>query len=118
MKIMLGTFACICIETRFGADLGAGAQAALRHYARRLRSSRKPVPVPIFLPEPTAEDTRVAIELTVEPEVREILEREALEREVLLDHLLSHAVFVYLADLDSGGGTDFDRAEEKGTSLR
>jgi hypothetical protein len=105
MKIMLGTFACFCIETRCGPDLGAGAQTALRHYAERLRS-RRPVPIPRFLRERPAEGVRVELELTIEPEVREILELEASERKVRLEHLLSHAVFVYLADLDVAGRAD------------
>ena len=42
----------------------------------------------------------------VEPDVcehtRSLLEREAREQEVAIDDLLSHALFVYLADLSSG----------------
>ena len=101
MKIMLGTFACFCLEARFGPDLSTGVQAAVRHYTRRLRSARKPVPIPRFLREEVQQGGRIELDVPFEPEVQEILEREAREREVFLDQLLSHAVFVYLADLDA-----------------
>ena len=109
MKIILGTFACFCIESRFGPDLGSGAEAALRHYAGRVRSDRKPPPPPpLFLLSATPPDSGVELELTVEPEVREVLELEALRREVYLEGLLAHAIFVYFADHDSDAAERFD----------
>jgi hypothetical protein len=100
MKIMLGTFGCACMEARFGSDLSTGVQVAMRHYTRRLRSARKPIPIPRFFGEGAQQGERIELEVPFEPEVQETLEREARKREVLLDQLLSHAVFVYLADLD------------------
>jgi hypothetical protein len=101
MKVMLGTFACFCMEARFGPDIGTGVQAAVRHYTRRLRSARKPVEIPRFLRDQSRDDARREFEVSIEPEVQEILEQEAGRRHVYLDQLLSHAVFVYLADLDA-----------------
>ena len=101
MKVMLGTFACFCMETRFGPDVGTGVQAAVRHYTRRLRSARKPVEIPRFLRDQACGGDQREFEVTIEPEVQEILEREAGRMHVYLDQLLSHAVFVYLADLDA-----------------
>jgi hypothetical protein len=101
MKVMLGTFACFCMEARFGPDIGSGVQAAVRHYTRRLRSARKPVEIPRFLREQPVEDGWREFEVAIEPEVQEILELEAGKRHVYLDQLLSHAVFVDLADLDA-----------------
>jgi hypothetical protein len=103
MKVMLGTFACFCIETRFGPDVGSGVQAAVRHYTRRLRSARKPVEIPRFLRDEIQQGGRIELEVPLEPEVQEMLEQEAREHEVVVDQLLSHAVFVYLADLDIAG---------------
>jgi hypothetical protein len=107
MKIMLGTFACFCMEARFGPDLSTGVQVAVRHYTRRLRSARKPVPIPRFLRDQPQQGGRIEVEVPFEPDVQEMLEKEAREREVFLDQLLSHAVFVYLADLDAASPAGF-----------
>ena len=40
VKVVLGPFARDSIEDRFGPHLNRGVQAALRHYARRVRSAR------------------------------------------------------------------------------
>jgi hypothetical protein len=118
MKIMLGTFACFCIEARFGADVGTGVQVAARHYTRRLRSARKPVEIPRFLRDQPLDDARREFEVFIEPEVQEMLEREAGKRQVYLDQILSHAVFVYLADLDAAGMAGGGPTEEATTSTR
>jgi hypothetical protein len=118
MKVMLGTFACFCIEARFGTDLGSGVQAAARHYTRRLRSARKPVQIPRFLRDLPEDGERREVEVAIEPEVQELLKREAGEQRVYLDQLLSHAVFVYLADLDMAGAASGWPTEEAAPSAR
>lgn len=103
MKVALGGFARSGIETRFGADLDAGVQAAARHYARRLRSARPPVAAPRFLRGATSRTAR-SLEVPLSPEVERALEREADRSRVPMDQVLAHAVFVFLADMDAAGG--------------
>jgi hypothetical protein len=100
MEITLGTFACLCLEARFDGDLRSGTETALRHYAERLTSSPPPIPVPLSLPGRPPGDDAVTLRPRLAPELWEILELEALERAIILERLLAHAVFVYLADLD------------------
>lgn len=100
----LGTFACFCIENRLGVDLSTGLEQALRHYARRLESAKKPAPPPEFLRDRVLYDKAAELELPVEPEVEAALVRESRAQRVSMDQLFAHAVFVYLADLDSSGG--------------
>lgn len=113
MRVALGTFTRSGIEARFGSDVKAGTEAALRHYTRRLRSSRPPMGVPAFAREdvPTGPDD--AFELEVATEIEAALERDADRQGVSTGMLLSHAVLVYLADLDANVG-DFrsSRVEE------
>lgn len=99
MKVVLRPFARSAIEERFGADVTAGVKAALTHYTRRLRSAQKPVGVPGFLDTaPAAPGSE--LDLPVEAEVEQALTREMREREITIEQLTAHAVFVYLADLD------------------
>jgi hypothetical protein len=104
MKVALGTFACFCIEARFGPDPAAGVQAALRHYTRRLKSSKVPLPPPRFSRFATPDGSGAEFELDVEPDIQAALEEEARDKSVPVEQLLVHAVFVYLADLDAAGG--------------
>jgi hypothetical protein len=101
VKLALGKFACFCIETRFGADLQAGVQAALRHYTRRLKSAGRPADVPSFGRDQVPDGSGAEFELDVDPGIQEMLEREARDQSVDVEQLLIHAVFVYLADLDA-----------------
>lgn len=105
MKVALGTFACFCIEARFGPDPAAAVQAALRHYARRLKSAKAPLPVPPFFRAAEPDGSGMEFELAVEPEVEAALEDAARAQEVQVEQLVPHAVFVYLADMDSADGT-------------
>ena len=104
MRVVLGNFARSGIERHLGADLGAGVQAALLHYARRLRSTRAPVWFPRacegMMPEPAG----VSFDLPVDSEVRIALEREAQKRAATTEQMLTHAVLVYLADMDAVAG--------------
>ncbi|HEX8959449.1 MAG TPA: hypothetical protein VF770_06465 [Solirubrobacterales bacterium] len=104
MKVVLGTFACFCIENRLGLDLSTGLQQALRHYARRLESATTPVALPRFSRDQVSDGQASEFELPVEPEIEAMLMRESRAQEVPIEQLLDHAVFVYMADLDSSGG--------------
>ncbi|MGA8746083.1 MAG: hypothetical protein WB507_09485 [Solirubrobacterales bacterium] len=107
MKVALGTFACFCIEARFGPDPTAAVQAALRHYTRRLKSAKAPLPLPTFFRSPGSDGLGAEFDLAVDPEVEAALEDEARVQKVPVEQLVPHAVFVYLADLDSADAVDW-----------
>jgi hypothetical protein len=100
MRIALGTFACNGIEAQLGGDLGAAVQAALCHYAGKLRSGRPPIGPPGFARPVSAADTAVALDLTVDTETEALLEREAARQKTSVSQLAAHTVLVYLAELD------------------
>ena len=101
MKIVLGKFACFCIENRFGSDLRGGVQAALRFYARSLESATIPIAIPAFCVDETLKSSQMEFDLAVEAEVEAALVKEARRQAVGMRQLLTHAVFVYLANLDA-----------------
>lgn len=97
MKVALGTFACVCIEARFGPDIAAGLREILRSYVSNLESSAAPPPFPHFRRADSVSATALELELEVAEEIEEALRLEARRQEIDLDQLLTHAVFVYLA---------------------
>lgn len=100
MKVALGEFACFCVASRFGADIGCGIQSAARYYSRKLASQAASAPrsqLPKRLERPYVE-----LDVPIDPEVADRLEREAAMRAVDVQQLLNHAVFVYFAELDRG----------------
>jgi hypothetical protein len=99
MKVNLGPLAREAIESRLGTDVSAGVQAALLHYARRVRSGQKPVPYPGFL-EGSSTEAGGELDISVDPEVEQVLTDEMRRQGLSLDQVAAHAVFVYLADLD------------------
>jgi hypothetical protein len=101
VKVAIGKFARSCLEAGFGAEVGAGAGAALRHYALRLEDPRaQPAELPPF---PTEEDGDGAteIDISVPKEVEAALAGVAEERQAPLRLVVEHAIFVYCADLDA-----------------
>jgi hypothetical protein len=99
MKVTLGTFTRSGMESELGSDLAATVRAALSHYTAKLQAGRTPLAPPSFLrPENGAEGD--ALELSVDPEVEAVLEREATRQGVGVDALAAHSVLVYLAELD------------------
>lgn len=100
MRVALGEFACFCVASRFGADLGIGIQSAARYYSRKLAGPSNSAPS-LRLPK-RLENPFVEFEVPIEAEVMDRLEREARVRSVDVQQLLNHAVFVYFADLDRG----------------
>jgi hypothetical protein len=100
MRVALGEFACFCVASRFGPDLGSGIQSAARFYSRRLASQVGSAPrarLPKRLEKPFVE-----LDVPIDDEVVERLEREAMVRSVDVQQLLNHAVFVYFAEIDRG----------------
>jgi hypothetical protein len=104
MKVALGTFARSGIEVRFGSDAKAGIEAALRHYTRRLKSSRPPLAVPSFARDCPPADDGGLFDLVLGQETEEAMTDAAREQGVSTDLLAGHAVLVYLADLDTNLG--------------
>jgi len=102
MKLTLSTFARSGIEAFLGRDVGAGVQAALRHYTRSKASPGRTVPTfPRFLGGAADDRSGADLELAIDPEIQAVLEREARESGgVSLEQIATHAVLVYLADLD------------------
>jgi hypothetical protein len=93
------------MESRFGADqIAEGVGIALMHYTRRLGSNRMPVAFPLFRrvtdPEPADTPAKLA-EVAVGAKVEAMLQREAERQRVALEQILTHAVFVYLADIEA-----------------
>jgi hypothetical protein len=101
MRVALGTFARSGIESRFGGEVVAGVQAALLHYTRRLRSSRRPVAFPRFRREAPSETSGLDLELPIDPSIEAELQREVLRQGVSIEDLAEHAILVFLADLDA-----------------
>jgi hypothetical protein len=102
MKVALGKFASFCIDARLGDDMAARVRDALQHYARQVDSATAPLPFPGFCRDQAPDGLGAEFELAVDPEIQARLAREARRQHVQLEQLLVHAVFVYLADLDSG----------------
>jgi len=111
MRIELGTFARAGIESHYGSDLDAGVRAALVHYTRRLRSARRPMALPTFQAGASSADSDVALELQVDPSVTAALQHEVDRHGVSVQELTTHAVLVYLADLDRAGIQDHGAAD-------
>jgi len=103
MKIALGGLARSEIEAQLGSDLAAGVELALRQYARRLRSNHPPPGFPRFELARRFKAAGTELDIDVEPEVAQILERELSKSDPRLssDQLVKHAVLVYLAELDA-----------------
>jgi hypothetical protein len=101
VRIALGTFACSGIKAHVGGDIEAAVDAALLHYTQGLKSGRAPIELPRFCRrEVDPQDAEVALDLTVDRECEELLEREAARQASTVSRLANHAVLIYLAELD------------------
>ena len=100
MKIAIGSFARSGIESQLGSDVRGAVQAALSHYAGKLKSGRPPIAPPQFLPEQPLPDAKEAFELSVDAETEALLEHEAAKLGTDVSRLAAHSVMVYLAELD------------------
>lgn len=98
VRVSLGTFACSCIEARFGGDADAAIEAALDRYADRIEAHAEDLPVPHFWLE--REETEALVERDVQLDSRRcrLFEGEARERDLTLEQLLTHAVFLHLGN--------------------
>lgn len=94
----LGKLACIGLEGHFGTDLTVGARKALLHYAYKLKAGRKPTAAPRFLGSPSPPEAK--FELTLDRDTEALLSQEARRLRLTTTQLATHAVLVYLAELD------------------
>ncbi len=106
MRVVLGKFARSCIEAHLEPDPATTIQLALRAYAVRLESTMVPIAPPRFCRGQLPDRSAAAFELAVEPEVQAALEEEARRHAVRVEQLLAHAVFLYLAGVESLGLAD------------
>lgn len=98
VTVELGKLACNGLEGHFGTDLSVGARKALLHYAYKLKAGRRPIAAPRFLkPSGGAE---AAFELTLDRDTEALLAQEARRLRITTTSLATHAVLVYLAELD------------------
>jgi hypothetical protein len=104
VRVAIGQFARSSIESHLGNDLAAAVGVALLHYARRARSKRPPPGVPAFSRDQAGRDPGFEVELEVASDVQTLLEEEARRQKMAVDQIVAHAVFVYLADLESPSG--------------
>ncbi|HET9197667.1 MAG TPA: hypothetical protein VFN92_05345 [Solirubrobacterales bacterium] len=75
-----------------------GARKALLHYAYKLKVGRRPIAAPRFL-RPTSE-VEAKFDLTLDRDTEALLAQEALRLRITTTKLATHAVLVYLAELD------------------
>lgn len=98
VSVELGKLACTGLEGHFGADIPNGARKALLHYAYKLRVGRRPIAVPRFLKTPVSPEMK--FDLTLDRATEATLEQEALRQRTTTSRLATHAVLVYLAELE------------------
>lgn len=97
VHVQLGKLACSGLEGHFG-DLEAGTRKALLHYAYKLKVGRRPVAAPRFLEAPP--EPQATVELTLDRETEGLLAQEAARQHTTVSRLATHAVMVYLAELE------------------
>jgi hypothetical protein len=102
MKLVLGKFALNGIEALLGRDLPAGLQTALRHYVKRERPAAALEALERRFLAQTAERGGHHLELALDVDTEEALERRAREYGgITVEQLAAHAVLAYLADRDA-----------------
>jgi hypothetical protein len=97
VNVELGKLACSGLDGHFG-DVEAGARKALLHYVYKLKAGRKPVAAPRFLD--TSSDPAASFDLTLDRESEALLAEEAVQQYTTVTRLATHAVMIYLAELE------------------
>jgi hypothetical protein len=97
VNVELGKLACSGLEGHFG-DVEAGTRKALLHYVYKLKAGRKPVAAPRFLKAPP--DPVAKFDLTLDRETEALLAQEASQQHTTVSRLATHAVLIYLAELE------------------
>jgi hypothetical protein len=89
------------LRERLGPDAPGGVEAALLYYAERARSHPAERTRPDLYPDLSRERGAAAFKIDPPPAVEGVLRREAERFDVPVEQIVSHAVLVYLADLDT-----------------
>src|SRR3954452_22658362 len=97
VMVELGKLACRGLEGHFG-DIEAGTRKALLHYVYKVKVGRRPVAAPRFLK--ASSDRAAKFELTFDRDTEALLALEAAEQHTTVSRLATHAVLVYLAELE------------------
>jgi len=97
VNVELGKLACNGLAGHFG-DIKAGARKALLHYVYKLKAGRKPVAAPRFLDTPS--DPAAKFDLTLDRASEAVLAEEAVRQHTTVSRLATHAVMIYLAELE------------------
>ncbi len=87
-------------EASTGAGVACAVRAAVRHYVRESKEGRA-APFPRFARNRISDGALLDVDLKLDSETKLALEREATWQHVAIEQLLAHAMFVYLADVDS-----------------
>lgn len=82
------------------AGVADAVRSAVLHYVRELKRGRA-VPFPRFGRGQEQDPALLDVDLNLDGETASALEREAERQHVAIEQLLAHALFVYLADVDS-----------------
>jgi hypothetical protein len=98
VTVELGKLSRTGLEGHFGTDLTVGARKALLHYAYKLRVGRRPIAAPRFLDSPSPAEAQ--FDLTLDRDTEALLSQEACRLRIDTTRLATHAVLVYLAELD------------------
>jgi hypothetical protein len=101
LKIALGTFASWALRERLGTDPVGGVEAALLYYAERARTSRAELLRPDLYRDLGRKPQGITFEVDPSPAVEGVLRCEAKRFEVPIERVVTHAVLLYLADLDA-----------------
>jgi hypothetical protein len=96
LRVSLGTFACSCIEARFGEDIGTAVETALDRYADRIESRTRDLPMPLFWFGRDTSEAQVELDVQVDSRKRRLFEVEARRQDLTIEQLLTHAVFLCL----------------------
>jgi hypothetical protein len=97
VNVELGKLACSGLNGHFG-DVEAGARKALLHYVYKLKVGRMPVATPRFLKPPLVPAAK--FDLTLDRNTEALLAQEAGRQHTTVSRLATHAVMVYLAELE------------------
>ena len=87
------------VEAHLGSDLALGVHEALATYTRQLDSDSPPPAIPRFAGALQVQPEKT-LDLPVDEETWEALEREAVRQGTTASELAAHSVLVYLAEVD------------------
>ena len=88
------------VEAHLGSDLALGVREALANYTRQLDSGSPPPAIPRFASGALQVPPEKTLDLLVDEETWEALEREAVRQGATASELATHSVLVYLAEID------------------